>query len=371
VLERLCRIYPFEDKTQEIWKRAISERRVKEETYDGVSLFRLDKDVHGLKRGTILAEDGVIMAYPRIMRVLHLENGVKRNLKGPFYVEEKVDGYNIRIAKVDGRVLAFSRGGFICPFSTDRVEDFIDMRFFNVHPGLVLCCEVAGPENPYNPEWPPYIKDDIRFFVFDIMEKGREGFIPSDERYGLIEVYGLPGVRVFGSFLPEDWERVKGIVKGLDGEGCEGVVMKPQERKKTLKYVTPFAHMRDLRLGSLVVGELPGGYYLKRVVMLGLSIREMGLVEDLKGLGEAFLNPILEAQARVERGEGIKETFTIKVKREENIDRLLKHLKAAPVDINLILKEREGDYWKVVFTRGYRRAEAFIKAGLKGSTFMD
>lgn len=203
------------------------------------------------------------------------------------------------------------------------------------------------------------------------MEKGREGFIPSDERYGLIEVYGLSGVRVFGSFLPEDWERVKGIVKGLDGEGCEGVVMKPQERKKTLKYVTPFAHMRDLRLGSLVVGELPGGYYLKRVVMLGLSIREMGLVEDLKGLGEAFLNPILEAQARVERGEGIKETFTIKVKREENIDRLLKHLKAAPVDINLILKEREGDYWKVVFTRGYRRAEAFIKAGLKGSTFMD
>jgi putative ATP-dependent DNA ligase len=372
ILERLCNIYPFKDRSREIWQDAISSRRVREEVYDGIDLLRLDKTVHGLKRGTILSEDGVVMDYPRIMRVLHLGNGIRRNLKGPFFVEEKVDGYNVRLSMAKGKVLAFSRGGFICPFATDRAEDFIDEGFFRDHPDLVLCCEVAGPDTPYSTESPPYIKEDCRFLVFDIMEKGSGSLIPLEEKYELLRRYGLPGVRVFGSFPPEEWEKVKGIVRALCEEGCEGIVMKPLGgRKKTIKYVTPFAHMRDIKLGSLLMEELPAGYFMKRVEMFALSARELGAGLRPEELGESLLNPFMEAISRMEREEGIKETFTIRARREETLDSLFRHIRASGVDVDLLSKERVGDYWKATFTRSYRKAEGFLKAALKGSTFLD
>ncbi len=377
LLDRLTGIYSFGDaeKGGRIWYEALTRRKVIAESWDGAFFFRLDKNVKTLGRGTVLSDEGIIRDYPHINRVVHLENGIRRNLKGEYYVEEKVDGYNIRIASLSGKVLAFSRGGFVCPFSTDRMAEFIDCdRFFRENPSLVLCCEVAGPGNPYNVESPPYIDEDVRFFVFDIMEKDTGRLLPVGERYRLIDEYGLPGVEVFGLFTPGDADRVRELVLRLDRERREGIVMKPVgDGARFIKYVTPYSHIHDLMVGSRIIKDLSPGYYTKRIAMAAFSLKELGL--DARSmaaeLGAALVLPIMEVQDDVLGGRAIDEVFSIRMRNPVNIDRLFEHLKRSPVDIAVDSREKSGEYYLVRFRRIYRKATSFVKSGLRGSTFID
>jgi len=151
-----------------LWQESIDKHDVVCDEYDGVVFYRVTKKIGVLEKGAIITEEGVVLDFPRIARILHLENGLHKIYSHPFYVEEKVDGYNLRIVRIQGRVLAFSRGAYVCPFSTDRVTDFIDVKsVFDENPGLIICGEFAGPDNPYNIEHPPYVKEDVRFFAFD------------------------------------------------------------------------------------------------------------------------------------------------------------------------------------------------------------
>ncbi len=88
--------------------------------FDGITYYRVVKRVGQLSKGIVVTDAEIIFAFPRIARILQLENGIKLTFTNPFYVEEKVDGYNVRIAKIEGRVFAFTRGSYGCPFSTDR-----------------------------------------------------------------------------------------------------------------------------------------------------------------------------------------------------------------------------------------------------------
>ena len=146
LVERLSQLYSFKKDTPLVWQSALSKGKVREEEWEGVRFLRLDKPVHSLERGTILCEDGIVRGYPRIRRIINLTNGIRRNLTTAFHVEEKVDGYNVRVVRLCGRVVALSRGGYVCPFTTDRLKDLLDYEpFFRDNPHLVLCCEVAGP----------------------------------------------------------------------------------------------------------------------------------------------------------------------------------------------------------------------------------
>ncbi len=355
--------------------RALDTGRVVQESYEGVELLRLDKDVHGIHRGTVIAPEGAIISFPRIRRILHLERGIKRNLKGPFYVEEKVDGYNVRVAGPGSTVLAFSRGGFVCPFATDRVGEFMDAEtFFRDHPRIVLCCEAAGPGSPYNSEWPPYIEEDVRFFVFDMMEMDTGRFLPDDDKYRLIEEYGLPGVRSYGLFNADDYRRVREIIMDLDRGGLEGVVMKPVDNKiKALKYVTPGALLRDLRLTAPLAGDIPHGFYTKRIVLLAFALRELGL--SGRGLKErlhsSLIDPLIEAQNIVSEGGKIKETSRIRMRDDKNVERLFSHLRRVRVEVEVVSMNRTDGYTEVEFNRIYNRSTSLISGGLRGRALLD
>ncbi len=118
--------------------------------------------------GTFFNENILVLGYPSIPRIYVLKTGLKRYMTFPFYAEEKIEGYNVRIIKVGKDILAFTRRGYVCPFATDRWEDFLPgvSDLLEKYPDLVVCCEVAGPENPFVSEWPPYIKEDVQFFCF-------------------------------------------------------------------------------------------------------------------------------------------------------------------------------------------------------------
>ena len=130
--------------SEDRWQESIDKHDVAREEYDGIPYYRIMRKVGPLEKGTIVTCAGIIFDFPRIARILHLENGLKNAYAQPFYVEEKVDGYNVRIVCILGKVLAFSRGGYVCPFSTDRIADFLDIqKIFADYPNLIVCGEFA------------------------------------------------------------------------------------------------------------------------------------------------------------------------------------------------------------------------------------
>jgi hypothetical protein len=96
---------------------------------------RLRDTVAGYRRGSLVLPDGsVIPGYPSIGRVQSLGAGLRRHYSGAFWVEEKMDGFNVRIFRWQGRTYAATRGGYICAFSTDRLPDLLDSAILDDEP---------------------------------------------------------------------------------------------------------------------------------------------------------------------------------------------------------------------------------------------
>jgi len=101
-------------------KNHLPEERINSETLHSFDIekktfYRLTKDLSGLPRGTVFWDGGILHGYQKIKRILHLEQGIRRYFKGPFYAEEKMDGYNVRVRRIGERVFAFTRGALSAP----------------------------------------------------------------------------------------------------------------------------------------------------------------------------------------------------------------------------------------------------------------
>lgn len=347
--------------------------------WDGRAFVRARQDARGLARGTVFWEGGVIHGYPRILRTLHLERAIRRYFKGRFHVEEKVDGYNVRACLVGDAALAFTRGGFVCPFTTDRLPDLVNPEFFDRHPGGVLCGEVAGPENPYNTEARSYIDRDVRFFAFDIMDE-KAGHLPAEERHALLKEMGIPQVRRWGPFGAEDMDEVKSIVLELDAEGREGIVIKPAEAygppagKRTLKFVTLSSCLRDLEAAGRLLAELPSGFFAQRILRAVYFSHEFGvpLTDDylLQAAG-ALYRPSLEVIEEIDEGGDLRESFEVLVRRRETVERLMGHLGRDGVRTNLVSVEPEDGFHRARFHKIYLKGTRELKRRLGGHGFFD
>ena len=73
------------------------------------NLFRFDKEISRIEKGTVLYEKGdsfeVIMGSPKIRRAMVLDPSLKKHFSGleKVTVEEKMNGYNVRVANVKGK----------------------------------------------------------------------------------------------------------------------------------------------------------------------------------------------------------------------------------------------------------------------------
>lgn len=361
----------------ELLKDALKKNKLKVESFKGVEYLRYTDDFKDVPRGTAIFKDTVIWGYPHIGRIFQISTGIREQFSSPFWVEEKVDGYNVRIFLYDGQVYALTRGGYVCAFTTDRVMDFIDVRFFEDNPDLVLCAEVAGPENPYVEESPPYIKEDIKLFVFDIMKKGERTFLPYREKLKLIEKYGLPSVERLGRFTPDDIEGLKSILKRFDQEGREGVVLKEDsERDKRVKYITRYANLKDIQITALNMLGLPADYYTNRLLRLALFVEEEGIEKDeelYRDLGKAFLEGLFQA-CRMIREEGkVYRVFRVRFRRRENALIFLEQIKHASVHIQVNQRslEKVGDMWVLEFEKVFLNMTGFLGHILSGGYIID
>ena len=264
--------YPLED-----WEKAFNKGKILFFTWKDKNFFRINKDYKSYPVGTFFNETLFVPGYPHIPRIYVLKTGLKRYLKYPFYVEEKIEGYNVRIVKIGDEILAFTRRGYICPFATDRWEDFLPKlpEFFEENPELVVCSEVAGPENPFVSEFPPYIKEDINYFVFDFMKKGSGEIVKGSEKLKMLIKYQLNSPEIHGPFDPErDYKKIKELLVRYHKEGREGVIFKPEEEGSRVKYVTPFSNLEDLRVVFPYLGEVDPHFISLRLIRLALNLYE-------------------------------------------------------------------------------------------------
>lgn len=338
-----------------------------------LTLVRLAQDYKKYPRGTIFHEVGLIPGYPRIMRVLHLENGIKRYFKERFYIEEKVDGYNVRIVTINGNPLAFTRGGFICPFTTNRIPDLIDLNFFHKYPGYIINGEVVGPGSPYNTEIIPYINKDVLFFSFDIFDMG-SGNISLQKRYSILEQFKILQVRRWGPFSVSDVNTVREIVLELDRNGREGIVIKPISNGKQIKYVTLSSCLRDLQATSDLITELPAGFYIQRILRAIFFCHEFGVVLDDRYLLESAKALYLSPQRvlkEVADGGNVRESFEINMRSKNTIYELMEHLKRSGVSTKLLSIEKIDDYYRTKFHRIYTEGTREIRHKLMGHGFFD
>ncbi|MBO1225554.1 MAG: RNA ligase [Candidatus Scalindua sediminis] len=372
ILETLSKV----NITEKMWGEALENHNVVPDGFEGVAFYRVVKKVGNLEKGCVITDSEIIFAFPRIARILQLENGIKLTFASPFYVEEKVEGYNVRVAKVRDQVLAFTRGGYVCPFSTDRLEDFFNTEnFFGANPDLIICGEIAGPENPYNIESPPYVAEDVNFFTFDIKIKNTDQQVPVEKRYELFDKYEIPTVTRFGKYTPSDTKKLIEHIRELNEKGCEGLVFKPTNpAEKTLKYVTVDSCLKDIKVTSSVMIETPAEFFTHRILRTIIYLLEHNFPLDkafLEKTGEALLLPIFENAEKAVKGEMIVERFNVRFNKKQNITKLFEHFRKCKVDAELISQKKVGKYWHVEFVRRCFASYEIIQNYWKGFSHFD
>jgi putative ATP-dependent DNA ligase len=361
----------------QVVKEAVKRKKARKEEFLGFEYLRFSDDFQDIPRGTVIFPDAEVHGYPHIGRIFMLERGIREQFREPFWVEEKVDGFNVRIFKTGGRTVALSRGGYICPFTTDRLVDFIPEDFFRENPDLVLCCEVAGPENPYIEEHPPYVNEDVRFFVFDIMEKGSGDFLSQEEKLRLIEKYSLPSVEIFGRFDHEEVKELKSLLLRLDREGREGVVLKEDAGGgRRAKYITERANLSDIKITAGNMLQLPAEYYTNRILRIVLFMEEEGIERTshlYEELGRAFIDGLFSAIEQFKREGRVSREFRCRFRTKEMALAQLDLLHRTSRHIQVLEKslKKEGEYWVLTFDKVFLNMTGLLGHLLGGGLVFD
>ncbi|AKB26733.1 RNA ligase, family [Methanosarcina siciliae C2J] len=307
-------------------------------------MLRFDKEISHIEHGTVLYEKGssfeIIMGFPKIRRAMVLDPTLKKHFNGlsKLTVEEKMNGYNVRVAQVDGEILAITRSGYICPYTTERANAKLNLEFFDAFPELVLYGEMVGPDNPYVPKT-IYDVESVEFFIFDIREKNTGKPLPTAKRRETMEKYGFFQVRSFGEIpLETAPEEIANIIRELGKTEHEGVVIKdPEMVLPSLKYTSSQSNCSDLRHAFKFYNEAGRDYMLSRIVREGFQTVEWDEDEtEFKKrciqLGESILNPLRESIRSVKDGERLYEEVRIRVRDLKTATEFENYLKRLGVD---------------------------------------
>lgn len=348
--------------------------------FGGRTYHRHKKD-RGVLRGTLdfPSQDNLIErtipGFPQIQRVYRLKEGVERLFGNDiFFAEEKLDGYNVRIFKHQGFLLAATRGGFICPFTTEWASIWRNDKnlesFFRDFPEHVLCGEVIG-DNPYNWQRDPNMSPGAHFFIFEILAPDGS-FLPPETRYRIISDYGLPGIPKMGQYSAAQIEKLYELLRDLNDRGREGVVLKDAQGEKRLKFVTPTTDLQDLKEALQIGFDLSSGFFFNRYLRACVFIKELGLNQEeyARRIGCAFLDGCPESESFVRAGK----KYTIYVQSKKTWKALCQHLKTRVLiacDSKKEVRILGRQMLRIDFRRIYQKSTQRYKRILKGYLHKD
>jgi putative ATP-dependent DNA ligase len=308
-------------------------------------LFRFEHKALHIDIGSVLVQkdDGLslVLGFPKIKRAMLLGPAIKYNFENiaKVAVEEKMNGYNVRVISLDGKLVALTRSGHVCPYSSEKANTLLGHSFFTENPQLVLYGEMVGPDNPYVPK-EIYGIESLEFFVFDIRHKDTGSPLSLHERRSLAEKYGFRQVRFFGEFaVQEAPDMITNIIREIGKIGHEGVVIKdPKMVLQPIKYTASQSNCSDLRHAMKVYNESGRDFIFSRIVREGFQSVEWNESEEefkkrCMQLGESILRPMKESIIKVRDGERVAEEFTIRVKEKATISRFEEYIRRLGMDI--------------------------------------
>ena len=321
------------EEAEELKKR----RLIRIMEYRDLTYIVVTRDARGLTQGTIAVagrtEARLVPGYPPITRVLLPSIALPKHFIDKVVVEEKMNGYNVRVFELEGNLYAATRGGYICPYTTHRIRrmqgEKLRKLIESLGPETTLFGEVVGLENPYTryyyPEAPSF-----GYFIFDIHTE--EGFMPPQKRIEFVENHGIPHVPVHGIIDKNDAKSLRRIMEKLEKQGREGVVLKdPQGRVPPLKYTTSRTNTSDLELGMKFFFEEGRSFLFSRILRQVFMAYEedwnkQRLEEEAKRLGRAILLPAVQAIRDVAEGKGLYEEYTLRFGDEKEMIEFEEHM---------------------------------------------
>jgi putative ATP-dependent DNA ligase len=349
------------------------EPHLEHRTYEGREYRHVSDYRRGVERGTALIEGRVVRGFPKVPRTLVLETGIPAQFGDRVAVEEKLNGYNVRVVRLDGEQLAFTRSGMVCPFTTRLLERLVDLEaLFDAHPEAMVCGEMIGPENPYTAHEYPDV-DSIAFRAFDWRDRttGTPLAVRARrERYERFEVDQTP---LFGVYDVADAAgEVRQIIAELDSENREGVVMRSPEATTLLKYTTAASTRSDLAYAFSLPFDYGQAFMFRRLIREGfrtveLEERDAAARERAHELGEAIVLSMRAAIETVDGGSAVGERHTVRAD-PETVDALLEHLRDQGLTIEVESEKREGDNRVLTFCKRVQSSNDRIRNYLDGHT---
>ncbi len=334
-----------------------------------INYVRFRSTFKGIERGTVIAPGkNIIRGFPHIKRIFTFENGIKKNIhEKTIHLEEKIDGFNIRIARIGGGIYAFSRGGFLDSFVTEKVREMGFEKFFGEHPEYVLCGEMIG-NTPYTK---PTKEFDVKLFVFDI-DDGHGNYLPCKMKYELLRKYNIPSIPLIGKFRADDFKKLEKIVRHMNRARKEGIAIKSESRKDVVKYVNTNADIDDIKNCAHLFFDMPFGFFNQRVVRSAFFIRDYGLDREKYGkeLGAAYIKGLIKAMDTIASGRDIEDEFEILVSDESIWDKIKKHT-GKEVKLKLISKRKEKGKTRIRFSKTYLKTTRKFRAFLNGKGITD
>lgn len=309
------------------------------------NFFRFETSVSGIERGSVLLQKGdgkldLILGFPKIQRAMLLEPSINNQFSeiDKLIVEEKMNGYNVRVIENAGKLIAFTRSGHICPYSTEKVNYLLDPSFFRQYPDLVVHGEMAGPENPYVSK-KVYDTQTLDFFVFDIRHKKTGEPLPVRQRRELATSFGFKQVPFLGEFeRKEAAEKIMQIIKKLGEMGHEGVVIKDLDMDMApIKYTCSQSNCADLEHAFKFYNEVGRDYLYSRVVREGFQTVEWDEDEETMDqrclrLGRSIISPMADSVRRVGNGEKLYDEVTLRFQNPQTLQEFEEYFRRLGID---------------------------------------
>jgi putative ATP-dependent DNA ligase len=339
-------------------------------------LFRFDKPISGIEAGTciFLKPFDIVRGFPKIPRAIMLYPGVAAHFSmcEKVAVEEKMNGYNVRIVLTGDELVGLTRGGFVCPYTTEKACELVGRDFFLEYPDLILCGEMVGPDSPYVPK-SIYDIESLEFFVFDIREKLTGKPMPVKKRRRLVDEYSLSSVRLFGEYdVEKAHTEIAGIIKGFGKSLNEGVVIKdPEMMLPPVKYSSSMSNGADLRYAFEFYNDYGRDFFFPRVCREAFQAVEWDetgeeLEERCRRLGESILLPMIKTIGKKKEGDRITETVQIRVRNIKTAQDFEDHLRLLGVDAIFEEPEKTGDEYLVKIHKKYHSTSDKTESILRG-----
>ncbi|MDA0524720.1 RNA ligase [Methanococcoides alaskense] len=322
---------------------------------DHQHLFRFDTSISHIDSGSVLQQKNgcfeLIRGFPKIQRAMLLKPAIEAHFSDveTVCVEEKMNGFNVRIVTVDGKIIAITRGGYVCPYSTERVQKFLDIDLFEEHPELVLHGEMVGPDNPYIPK-KIYNVESLELFVFDIRHKHSGIPLPLHERRQLAKEYGFTQVRLFGEFSKEEAPlKIREIIRELGKIEHEGVIIKdPMMEIAPLKYTCSQSNCADLKHAFKFYNDVGRDYLFSRVVREGFQAVEWKETSDdidkrCLQLGRSILYPMIDSINDIGNGSRVADEVQMRVSSLETVSKFKEYLRRQGMETIFSEPEVAGD----------------------------